>query len=868
MEQLLESLKSKGWPSFESRMQLAFSLFTGSLAVHHIASRFSRLQRIAGASENQRLEAIKLFAATSDKSNDGASIRDYWKTRDGEHDWLENVDSAEALEWVKENNAAAFDALGNPKESPSYGTILSILENKDKIPHISLIGDLYYNYWTDDVNVRGILRRTSLLSYKSSTPKWEIVLDIDKLCNIENESWVYKGYTIYKPDDKNIPVTRCLMKLSRGGADATVVREFDLITKSFVLPTSTNGCDGNSSKSNSNLQQCGFVIPEAKSFVSWKDENTLLIGTDMHDGLSMTDSGYPRTVREWKRGTLLSESKLIMECQNNDMLISGFVSRHKGHKYQMIQIHQSFYTNTIFIKLPMGSWVQVPKPDHATIDQFADQFIITLRNDWTLEKTNSDTVAAAAHCTNTTITTFKAGSVLAVDVSSFLQEKNNSNFTILFEPTERCSMESMTITNKFIIFELLENVQSKLVYWKHNHTGNSTGTSTGTSTSISTTDKNSNSNVWTLKFEENPASIRGISLRAVDDDSNDYLWVTRHSFTQPSSLALVNAIDGPLGLTKAKILKSLPAMFDASNLIELQYEVKSSDGTSIPYFIVHKKDIVYNSNTPTLLYGYGGFEISMTPGYAAVVGKLWLERGGVYVVANIRGGGEFGPRWHQAALKENRYLAYDDFISVAEDLIIRKITCPKKLGIRGGSNGGLLMGNMYNLRPDLWGAVVCQVPLLDMKRYNRLLAGASWMAEYGNPDIDTDWNFLQKYSAYHNISSNIKESIHPPLLMTTSTRDDRVHPYHARSFIKRLIDINLSRESLREHQILDLSNLTNSNSNKDKNKDKNNYLNSGVNEELYYYENIEGGHGGAADNKQAASMHALVYDFLWKVLQR
>ena len=312
MEQLLESLKSKGWPSFESRMQLAFSLFTGSLAVHHIASRFSRLQRIAGASENQRLEAIKLFAATSDKSNDGASIRDYWKTRDGEHDWLENVDSAEALEWVKENNAAAFNALGNPKESPSYGTILSILENKDKIPHISLIGDLYYNYWTDDVNVRGILRRTSLLSYKSSTPKWEIVLDIDKLCNIENESWVYKGYTIYKPDDKNIPVTRCLMKLSRGGADATVVREFDLITKSFVLPTSTNGCDGNSSKSNSNLQQCGFVIPEAKSFVSWKDENTLLIVNQPWVALPDSPFGQPKIKAKGGESIWLNSSLVFL----------------------------------------------------------------------------------------------------------------------------------------------------------------------------------------------------------------------------------------------------------------------------------------------------------------------------------------------------------------------------------------------------------------------------------------------------------------------------------------------------------------------------------------------------------------------------
>ena len=760
-------------------------LFAGSVVLTRAASRLlggaSARSSSSRAGSRSGLDAVRLLAENAAPSE----IREFWKKREGEHGWLEAIDSDEALDWVRENNDSCFKALGTPQESSSYSTILSILESKDKIPHIGLVGELYYNYWTDAQNVRGILRRTTLLSYKTSNPKWETVIDIDKLCADEKESWVYKGYQVYKPDpatDKQAAPSRILLKLSRGGADATVVREFDLQSKQFVLPV-----DG------------GFALPEAKSFVSWKDADTLFVGTDMHDGVSMTDAGYPRTVREWKRGTALADSKLIMECESTDMLISGFMSRHKGHKYQMVQIMPTFYTNTLMLKMSMGSWVEVPKPDHATVDQFADKLLITLRKDWALENGKG--------------TVYKAGSLLSVELSSLLKDRDHANLTVLFEPTERCSMDGLVITNKFVVISLLENVRSKLVYWKH-----------------------SKDHGWVKKHEESPASIRGISIGSVDDDSNDFLWVTRYSFVQPSSLSLVNASDGQAGMQKAKGLKCLPAMFDSSNLEEEQFEAKSADGTMIPYFIVHKKGAVQDGNTPTLIYGYGGFEISMTPGYAAVVGKQWLEKGGIYVVANIRGGGEFGPQWHQAALKENRNKCYEDFIAIGEDLIARNVTSPKRLGIRGGSNGGLLMGNMYTMRPDLWGAVVCQVPLLDMYRYSHLLAGASWMAEYGNPDEAEDWAYLQQYSAYHNIDTT-KE--YPPLLMTSSTRDDRVHPYHARAFYKRMQDVQAAQVAAGMKR-----------------------------NELYYYENIEGGHGGAADSKQQAAQQALVYDFLWKMLQR
>jgi len=310
------------------------------------------------------------------------------------------------------------------------------------------------------------------------------------------------------------------------------------------------------------------------------------------------------------------------------------------------------------------------------------------------------------------------------------------------------------------------------------------------------------------------------SFSAVDSEGSDAIWVTSEGYTQPTTLSIANAV----APEKMEALKALPAFFDAEGLTTEQLFATSADGTQVPYFLVSRSDMPLDGSTPTLLYGYGGFEISLTPGYSAGAGAAWLEKGYAYVQANIRGGGEYGPRWHQAALKENRNKAFEDFEAVARDLITRGVTSAAKLGCQGGSNGGLLTGNML-ARPTagslLFGAIVCQVPLLDMKRFNMLLAGASWMGEYGNPDTD-DWDFLRTYSPYHNIDA---EAAYPPILLTTSTRDDRVHPAHARKLVSKLLDI-------------------------------------GKGDGTFYYENIEGGHGGAANNKQRAFMSTLAYDFL------
>jgi len=328
---------------------------------------------------------------------------------------------------------------------------------------------------------------------------------------------------------------------------------------------------------------------------------------------------------------------------------------------------------------------------------------------------------------------------------------------------------------------------------------------------------------WSSRPLEGLPAFGTISAQAVDSDESDALWLTVTDYLTPSTLMLGSAAEGAAA---PETLKTQPAFFDASKDVVEQHFATSKDGTRVPYFLVRPKDIVLDGNNPTLLYGYGGFEISLTPGYSGGIGKGWLEKGGVYAVANIRGGGEYGPRWHQAALKANRHKAYEDFAAVAQDLIARKITSPPHLGIRGGSNGGLLTGNMLVQYPELFGAVVIQVPLLDMQRYNKLLAGASWMAEYGNPDVPEEWEYIRTFSPYHLFDPARK---YPPTILLTSTRDDRVHPGHARKMMAKMLE-------------------------------------SG--QDVRYYENIEGGHGGASDNKQAAHMDALYLSFLWQQLAR
>jgi len=517
----------------------------------------------------------------------------------------------------------------------------------------------------------------------------------------------------------------------------------------------------------------GFTIPEAKSDVAWIDQDHLYVGSDFGPG-SLTDSGYPNQVRRWTRGTPLASAELVFEGDQSDVASSAAVDREGDLVREFIVRAPSFFTSEVQLRVG-DQWVHLDVPPSASPSTWHDQLLVQLRDDWQLDSAK-----------------YLAGSLLAMPLADFLAGKRN--FSVLFQPDAHSSLESVAALKSALVLTTLHDVRSQLLVVRPGDAG------------------------WQTSLLPTP-EFGSIGVQALDPGVSDLYLLTETDFLTPTTL-LLGHLDGG----RPEQLKQLPAFFDAQGLEISQHFATSKDGTQVPYFQVSRKDLKADGSHPTLLYGYGGFEISMTPGYSAGVGSAWLEKGGVYVLANIRGGGEYGPAWHQAALKENRQRAYDDFIAVAEDLIQRKVTSTPHLGIQGGSNGGLLMGVMLTERPDLFGAVVCQVPLLDMRRYNKLLAGASWMGEYGDPDDPAQWAYISKYSPYQNLRDGVK---YPPVLFMTSTRDDRVHPGHARKMAAKMMTMGA---------------------------------------DVSYYENTEGGHGGAANNAQRARMSALAFTYLWSHL--
>ncbi|WP_067644335.1 prolyl oligopeptidase family serine peptidase [Dokdonella koreensis] len=666
--------------------------------------------------------------------------------------WLEDVGGDKALDWVKARNAESTAALADSKAfEQTRERILEVLDSDARIPGVVKMGAYYYNFWRDKTHQRGLWRRTTLDEYRKDSPAWETILDLDALGKKENENWVWHGAECLRPYDG-----RCLLSLSRGGADATVVREFDLKTRDFVAD--------------------GFRLAEAKSSVNWIDIDTLFVGTDTGAG-SMTRSGYPRIAKRWKRSTPIESATVVYEGTADDLSINAYHDDTPGFERDFVRRTIDFYSSQTFVIGKDGKQARLPIPDDANGSVHREWLTVETRMPWTVDGK-----------------TYPGGALLAAKFDDFMAGKRE--LVVLFEPTETTSLAGYSWTRHHLIVNQLDDVKSVL-------------------TVLTPAD-----GAWKRSTLPGAPKLSTVSATAIDADDSDDYFMTVAGYLEPTTL-----YRGVIGEAKAEVLKRTPAFFDASRLDVAQHFVKSKDGTRIPYFIVAPRDLRKNGANPTLLYGYGGFEVSLQPGYAAVAGRAWLEKGGVYVVANIRGGGEYGPRWHQAALKQNRLRAYEDFAAVAEDLIARKITSPAHLGIQGGSNGGLLMGNMTVLYPKLFGAVVCQVPLLDMKRYSHLLAGASWMAEYGDPDKAEEWQYIRTFSPYQNVRKDVK---YPPVLFTTSTRDDRVHPGHARKMMARM------REQ---------------------------------GHDVTYYENIEGGHGGAADNRQAAFMQALAYTFLWQHLK-
>jgi len=669
--------------------------------------------------------------------------------------WLEDVNGERALDWVRERNAQTRKLLeAEPGFTEMRQRIRDVLDSRDKIPAVTRRGAWLYNLWQDEAHPRGLWRRTTLAEYRKPAPDWQTVIDLDALARAENENWVWSSATCLGP-----AYERCLIELSRGGADATVVREFDTDRKAFV--------DG------------GFALPEAKTSVTWLSKDEIFVGTDFGPG-SLTDSGYARIVKRWRRGQPLAEARTVFEAQSSDL--GAFVSVDPTPGWERVVFSRTidFYRSHDF--LLQGEQLRpLPKPDDATLHLWREHALLELRSALTQGGQ-----------------TWPSGSLLAADAADFIEGK--ARWQALFTPTATRSLAALETTQRTLVLNVLDQVASRIEEWAPGGSG------------------------WRRRPVDAPLT-GSLSVQALhdpylaDDPLAEHLLVQYTDFLTPDTLML-----GRTGTDERETLKSRPRFFDAEGMRIEQRFATSRDGTRVPYFVVWPKGASADGDSPTLLYGYGGFEVSLTPYYSGTLGRSWLSRGGVYVLANIRGGGEFGPSWHQAAVKAHKQRSYDDFAAVAEDLIAHKVTQPRRLAIEGGSNGGLLVAAVMLQRPELFGAVVCQVPLLDMRRYHKLLAGASWMAEYGNPDDPDEWGAIARYSPYQNVAAGRKL---PSMLLITSTRDDRVHPGHARKMAARMRELGYAP---------------------------------------LYYENIEGGHGAAADNAQRADMSALEYSFLWREL--
>lgn len=658
--------------------------------------------------------------------------------------WLEEVEGERAMAWVTEQSDATLAAMrAHPVYDSIYGATLAILESQDKIDYPTLRGDRIYNFWQDGAHERGIWRRATLDSYLSGEPVWETVLDIDALAEEEGVPWAYHGAECLAPEYR-----LCLVRLSRGGSDASEIREFDVETKAFV--------------------EGGFFLPEAKSSAAWKGPDALLVTTDFGPG-TLTQSGYPRIAKLWRRGTPLEQATVLFEGDSTDVGVWAGAVETPGRTFHLVYHSPTFFETRVHVLGDDGSLAALDLPLDAGTSLTGDDLVVYLRSPWE--------VAGRAYV---------QGSVLAIGYDAFLA--GDREFEVVVEPGPRRTVEGVQVTRGGLLVQVLDNVRGQL--WRYRREGGE----------------------WL--GERVPAPDFGTVAVVDSDPLEERYFFQFESFTDPTTLYFSDA-DGSLSE-----VRQLPAMFDAGGLVVDQHEATSEDGTQVPYFVVHREGIAATGENPTLLYGYGGFQVSMTPWYHEVAGKSWLERGGVYAVANIRGGGEFGPDWWKAAQKENRQRAYDDFLAVAEDLIARGIVSPRRLGIEGGSNGGLLVGAAMTQRPDLFGAVAIEVPLLDMRRYDKLLAGASWVAEYGDPDEPAEWEYIRKYSPYQNVSADAE---YPRALFYTTTRDDRVHPGHARKMAARMLEMG--------HPV-------------------------------YYFENTEGGHGSGVTPEQRARMYAIIYTYL------
>jgi prolyl oligopeptidase len=673
--------------------------------------------------------------------------------------WLEDISGPRALSWVEEQNERTFARL---KSLPDYKALhhdaLSVLDAKSRIPEIHQMAGYLYNLWKDSDHPRGLYRRALVEGFRRAEPPWQTVLDVDALAQAERKGWAFDGMTALPPEYRF-----ALVRLSPGGGDAFETREFDATTLSFVSK--------------------GFSLPAAKSDVSWIDADHLFVGTDFGPG-TLTRSGYPRSVRIWKRGTPLSEASLVYEGPETSVRAAGRRIRTARGDIDIVTDELTFWKAKQF-QLVRGTLEWLDIPETAVIAGGYDgRLLLRLRDDWLRGPIK-----------------YQAGSVLLADPAALRGAGEREGLRVLFQPATNEVLQGVAPMPQGIFLTLLDDVRGRLYRYE---------VSSGTVRR------------QLIPFPDNGS----LHVTSTSDETGD-VFVKYESFLEPPTLYQLSP-----GAWEPVAVKRQEPTFDGSRFQTHQYWVTSADGTRVPYFVVGPGDMRFDGQNPVWMFSYGGFEISLTPSYSGsyedlhgAYGKLWLERGGVFVLANIRGGDEFGPAWHNQSLRENHVKCFEDFEAVARDLVERKITSPRHLGIEGRSNGGLLVASTMLRHPELYGAVVCGNPLIDMKRYSQLLAGASWVAEYGDPDLAEDWPFLEKYSPYQNLQPG---RTLPPVFVYSSTLDDRVHPGHARKLVARM-------ESLRY--------------------------------DVCYFENTEGGHHGSVTHEQLATRLALSYAFLWQHLK-